>query len=124
VPYIDLGYKPKEIGRLRVELTGTAKPIGVIAPTSPYSNLDTGFCGLFGYRGAPNDFIAIANTSYSETKLPDTIASPYISVNEEFGIDTLKPVWSKGEFYIQPRVPSTEGAFWIWDYSGPSSIDG
>jgi hypothetical protein len=30
IPYIDLGYRPKEIGRLRVELTGTVVGAGYV----------------------------------------------------------------------------------------------
>jgi len=56
VPYFDLGYKPKEIGRLRVEWTGASKPIGVRAPTHGDSYFDTDFTTIFGYRG-PTDFV-------------------------------------------------------------------
>lgn len=124
VPYVDLGYRPKEIGRLRVELTGCAKPVGVYAPPSGYSVYNTSYATLFGYRGAPNDFIALPNTNYNEVKLPESIANPLLGAMDFLDIQHFDPVWSKGEFYIQPRIPSTEGAFWIWNYGGPSSIDG
>jgi hypothetical protein len=54
IPYIDLGYRPKEIGRLRVEWTGASKPIGVASPISSYSRYSSDYTTIFGYRGAPD----------------------------------------------------------------------
>jgi hypothetical protein len=41
IPYIDLGYRPKEIGRLRVELIGTCMGLGYI--NGDYDDLTPGF---------------------------------------------------------------------------------
>jgi hypothetical protein len=53
IPYIDLGYKPKDLSRLRVELTGYARPYGinVEGKINDYSILDNAYAYFFGYYG-------------------------------------------------------------------------
>lgn len=118
IPYIDLGYRPKEIGRLRVEFTGATKPIGVSSPISSYSAFGDDFTTLFGYWGAP-EFTAVDTPNYSQVfKAPGITADQYVNqIGSYSGA-------SKGCFAIQSRLPSTEGAMWIYSYNGPSSIDG
>ena len=149
IPYIDLGYTPKEIGRLRVEFTGASKPIGVQAPTNGYSFLDTGYTSIFGYAGPPA-FTATPEVSYERTFYGQDVALPSEVITNEYetlmehngGLFSTDPLdektiafykqlnnkydnlYSKGYFYIKPRMPSTTGANWIYTYNGPSSIDG
>ena len=118
VPYFDLGYKPKEISRLRVEFTGATKPIGVRAPTSPYSAFDTAYTTIFGYWGG-QDFTVSDTVNYEQVKLANILVADRYA--------DKYPTWSKGSkgcFCIQTRLPDTEGANWIYSYNGPSSIDG
>lgn len=118
IPYIDLGYRPKEIGRLRVEFTGATKPIGVNSPISAYSAFGSDFTTIFGYWGAP-EFTAIDSKNYRQVfAIPGLTADEYITANASYSGA------SKGCFAIQTRLPSTEGANWIYTYNGPSSIDG
>lgn len=118
IPYIDLGYRPKEIGRLRVEFTGATKPIGVASPISGYSAFGNDFTTIFGYWGAP-EFTATDQINYTQVlTLPGITANEYATAKAKYSGA------SKGCFAIRTRVPSTEGASWIYNYNGPSSIDG
>ena len=118
IPYIDLGYRPKEIGRLRVEFTGATKPIGVQSPISSFSAFGTDFTTIFGYWGAP-EFSATDQVNHVQViTLPGITAEEYVRANPSYSGA------SRGCFAIQTRLPSTEGASWIYSYNGPSSIDG
>lgn len=110
VPYIDLGYTPKEIGRLRVEITCAMKPVGV--------NGD-GFGGtsIFGYAGMP-DFTARIGRAETELIPAEALRSA------RFNKQNTTHIGSAGFFNISPRMPSTSGAMWIYNYNGPSGIDG
>ena len=55
VPYFDLGYTPKEIGRLRTELKGYGVCGGLaLSNLNKYSDQGNQFAGIFGYVTAPN----------------------------------------------------------------------
>lgn len=114
VPYIDLGYRPKEIGRLRVEWTGASKANGVASPKNGYSVYSEDYMAIFGYKGAPK---------YSITEGAE---GTQVIHAQSFPVDNVKSGTesSKGYFAISGRVPSTQGANWIYNYNGPSSIDG
>ncbi len=131
VPYFDLGYKPKEIGRLRVEWTGASKPIGVRAPTHGDSYFDTDFTTIFGYRG-PTDFVNEIQVQYSQV-IPSFTRIMDDSVYDMLGYtnDKLTDYWngrsnsfaSKGYFSIKPRIPFADGP-WVYTHNGPTQIDG
>ena len=121
IPYIDLGYKPKEIGRLRVEWTGASKPIGIVSPVSSFCAYSEDYTTIFGYRGAPDFTVEAGTKGVRVVHLPGLTADEYVR-NTKSGSATN--LGSKGYFSIQPRMPSTDGANWIYSYNGPSSIDG
>lgn len=55
VPYFDLGYTPKELGRLRTELKGYGVCGGIsLSNINRYSEQGNQFAGIFGYVTAPN----------------------------------------------------------------------
>jgi hypothetical protein len=53
IPWIDLGYKPKEIGRLKVETKMAVREDGFRASTVAQSFQDDSYTYAFGYVGAP-----------------------------------------------------------------------
>ena len=129
IPYIDLGYTPKEIGRLRVEWTGASKPIGVESPISAYGCYSTDYATIFGYCGAPQYKIVGNQPIVQAPLMPD----PYTKAdmveqyawyhNEQKGTAPYN-IGSKGYFYIKPRIPNTSTANWVYTTAGPTSIDG
>lgn len=120
LPYIDIGYTPKEIGRLRIEWTGASKPVGVASPLSSYSLLDTSCLPIVGYSGCAGYKYTPGSSSVATELLP-YVANDW--VNESLARSVVHP-GSKGYFCIEPRLPSTDGAYWVYTANGPSSIDG
>ena len=120
VPYIDLGYKPKEIGRLRVEWTGASKPIGVESPLHGDSYFSNAYTTIFGYAGAPS--FTVLNKVGDRQVVPDDIEIMDSSVYMTG--ETIPETFSKGYFYIKPRLPSAMNSSWVYTHNGPTSIDG
>lgn len=120
VPYFDLGYKPKEIGRLRVEWTGASKPVGVNSPTHADSYFNNAFTTIFGYTGAPSYTVKmeVADRQVVPEDVEVMDSSVYMIGK------TIPENYSKGYFHIKPRLPSTEGSSWVYTHNGPTSIDG
>ena len=119
VPYIDLGYTPKEIGRLRVEWTGASKPIGVDTIINGYGAFSDDFTTIFGYCGAPNYSFKASQPILPGALVPDQ----YVRI-PTLDLHNLYSRGSKGYFCIKPRLPSTVNANWVYTTAGPSSIDG
>lgn len=121
VPYFDLGYKPKEIGRLRVEWTGASKPVGVASTLHADSYFNNAYTTIFGYTGAPSYTV---NIGVAERQvIPEDIEVMDSSVYMT-GKVGKQQAYSKGYFHIKPRLPSTEGSSWVYTHNGPTSIDG
>lgn len=115
IPYIDLGYKPKDLSRLRVELTGYARPYGIDTKVNNYCELDFGYSAFFGYYGIP-DYDVNEYGRGSQVVFKDGVkANKYAKENDV-------SLGSKGMFYIRPRIPQANG--WVYTASGPQFIDG
>ena len=125
IPYMDLGYRPKEIGRLRVEFTGNILGLGYTqnemlpaAGGRPQNHSWQGFdyLNFFGYY-APEDIkdgdsdagLGNFTTSIGETF---TSADGYTSFSRK----------SKGAFALTTRIPVVSG--WVQTAEGPQFIDG
>lgn len=119
VPYIDVGYTPKEIGRLRVEWTGASKPCGVSSNLSSYSRLETDYTACFGYSGMGGFSKKVGKTGVQLIVFPGP--SGDFPEGHEKVSDTNQG--SKGYFSITPRLPSADG-YWVYTMNGPSTIDG
>lgn len=115
IPFIDLGYKPKEISRLRVEIKGYARPWGISAQTSSYGFQDMGYTYYFGYY-APKD---ISTLGFDEAIGVQTNNS--ISANGTGRGSSYSPN-STGFFGVRTRVPFASG--WVYTAEGPQYIDG
>jgi hypothetical protein len=71
IPYIDLGYRPKEIGRLRVEMVGTCMGLGYV--DGSIENIQPGF-----YVSGNHASGSLGYTAF-------------------FGYQTPNPIWSNEE---------------------------
>ena len=114
IPYIDLGYRPKEMGRLKVEIKAVAQANGFLGSPCPGGWQDTSYVDFFGYR-VPRDPASIGDLSYTEEEYvtEDDLGNFYSSY-----IDNTK----KGHFSFSTRVPVSSG--WVYTAEGPQYIDG
>ena len=121
IPYIDLGYRPKELQRLRVEIKGTSLGYGVWngAEISPdiglakqaYASQSLDYLPFFGYYATED--IPVGQITSSTTTTP---------LGETFDNYTSYSRTSKGAFAIRPRLPRTTG--WVYTAEGPQYLDG
>lgn len=127
IPYIDLGYRPKELGRLRVEFTGhvlglgyTQKEIDItqFGAVQSWSAQSFDYLNFFGYHAPLHSKI--------NTKHPfgNSITTP---LGETFSLigNHSYPAYSalsKGTFSARPRIPIVSG--WTYTSLGPQSFDG
>ena len=115
IPYIDLGYRPKELGRLRIEIKGVAQTNGFV--TSNVVNggwQDTSYVDYCGYR-VPNDTSSLGDLNpkeddYLEEEDLGNFYSSYIAGTR------------KGHFSFSCRVPVATG--WVYTAEGPQFVDG
>lgn len=114
IPWIDLGYKPKEIGRLRVEMKAYAKPEGLhtITTTWGYSTYD--YTYFFGYWGPTNPSFLGTLRAHKNAILHSGGGML------EGAYSNLSP-GSSGCFGIRCRVPECGG--WVYTTQGPTWID-
>ena len=128
IPYINLGYTPKEIGRLRVEITGLAVSLGLTTGDLYHETLqnmlnsvqstyqDFEYTTWFGYYGGYDGNIKVGE--------PDPLGlenNLNLSMNEPTDRPGMSPT-SKGHFFLRTRVPVASG--WVYTTRGPSYIDG
>ena len=112
IPYIDLGYTPKELGRLKVELKSVAQACGFMSSTPSRGFQDTTYAQIFGY-GVALDSKWLGKYEWERKNneiVLDNFYSAYIS-------DTLA-----GNFYIQPHIASASG--YVYSCEGPQFLDG
>lgn len=121
IPYIDLGYRPKELQRLRVEIKGTSVGYGVWngAEISPdiglaqqaYAAQSLDYLPFFGYYAIED--IPVGKITSHTVKTP---------LGETFNNYTTYSRTSKGAFAVRPRLPRTSG--WVYTAEGPQYLDG
>ena len=115
IPYIDLGYRPKEIGRLRVEFKGYCRPSGITSQTTGYGFQANDYTYFFGYYGPlSHEYLGINNS------VDKAIQNGAGRMNDEFY--TKKSAGSSGCFALRCRVPQASG--WVYTAVGPQFIDG
>ena len=115
IPWIDLGYRPKELGRLKVECKAVSEACGFSAGSRIVGGgfQDFTYSKFFGYE-APTD-IAYLGDVYNKVSSPgeEDIGSMY-SIQL---VDRLK-----GHFTIGSYIPKASG--WVYTAEGPQFIDG
>ena len=114
IPYIDLGYKPKEMGRLKVEIKAVAQANGLLGSACAGGWQDTSYVDFFGYR-VPRDPVSLGNLDRDEEEYitEDNLGDFYSSF-----ITNTK----KGHFSFSTRVPESSG--WVYTAEGPQFLDG
>ena len=114
IPYIDLGYKPKEMGRLKVEIKAVAQANGLLGSACAGGWQDTSYVDFFGYR-VPRDPVSLGNLDRDEEEYitEDNLGDFYSS----FIANT-----KKGHFSFSTRVPESSG--WVYTAEGPQFLDG
>ena len=114
IPYIDLGYRPKELGRLKVEIKGVAQANGMLGSACLGGWQDTSYVDFFGYR-VPRDPVSLGDLSHNENEYitEDDLGNFYSS----FIANT-----KKGHFSFSTRVPVSSG--WVYTAEGPQFLDG
>lgn len=120
IPYIDLGYRPREIGRLRVELKGYARPYGIQSQTSGWGYQTNDFLNFFGYYApvSSNYLGQVGDNGISSYQLAILNAGGGMSHSLYTGISP----GSSGCFAFRCRVPKASG--YVYTAAGPQYIDG
>ena len=113
IPWIDLGYRPKEVGRLKVETKMAIREEGFRASTTGASFQDDSYTYVFGYIGAPTVDGSGRTTAYQDS-IKGTLGSPiYYQYYPKFS------PCSTGGFGIKPRLPvATTGVYTDGWFSG------
>ena len=116
IPYIDLGYRPKDLSRLRIEIKYYAKPYGLYTSSiNPYSNYSEDYSAILGYVGAPTF------TGYSSARGVRVVFDAPLRANKYAPIN-YNSQWSKGVFALYPRLPVASD--WVYTAAGPQTVDG
>ena len=102
IPWIDLGYRPQEIGRLKVETKMAIREDGYRATTTGASFQDDSYTYAFGYVGAPT----ADKSGATDARLASIHATPGSPHYYEY-VPSFSPC-STGGFGIKPRLPVAE----------------
>ena len=113
IPYIDLGYTPKELRRLKVEIKTVAQANGFTAQGGTVNGgfQDTSYSNFFGYV-TPKDHSLLGNFNPPDDK--EIVLDDFYSVKIS---DQLK-----GHFSIRPRLAKASG--FVFTAEGPQYLDG
>ena len=112
IPWIDLGYKPKELGRLRLEVKSVSQAGGYWAGSIVGGGFqDDGYSYFIGYN-APRSYKALGPNA-----------------TDPIGGDNLGDMYSsylldkdKGHLSIGTYIPTAHG--WVYTAEGPQYLDG
>lgn len=121
IPYIDLGYRPKEISRLRMEIKGYARPYGMSANSTPYGMLNSDYLYYAGYYGATGGQY-IGQDSAGVSSLRNSSNAEYLGVGYQEQYYTTLSRESSGCLAVRCRTPEASG--WVFTAQGPQYIDG
>ena len=116
IPYIDLGYRPKEMGRLKVEIKAVAQSNGFLASTCKYGWQDASYVDFFGYR-VPKDPRTLGDVEGVYDKIDYGIADDLGDFYSVY-IDNR----TKGHFSFSTRL--AEAKDWTYTSEGPQHLDG
>jgi hypothetical protein len=110
-----LGYRPKEMGRLRAEIKAVAQSNGFLATTCAYGWQDTSYVDFFGYR-VPKDPRTLGDYEGVYDK---------VDYGTEDDLGDFYSVYidnrTKGHFSFSTRLAVASN--WAYLSSGPQSLD-
>jgi hypothetical protein len=115
IPYIDLGYTPKELKRLKVEIKAVAQASGFSSSVGTVNGgfQDLSYTNFFGYT-APRDSdllgVMVGDLPDADEIVLDDFYSVKISDQQ------------KGHFAVRPRVAVASG--FVYSAEGPQYLDG
>lgn len=112
IPYIDLGYRPKELGRLKIEAKAVAQSNGMIVGNIATGGFqDDGYAAWLGYT-AVQGYKTLGTTTSTD------------SYNENLGnfYSHNIPEKRRGHFKFSSPIPEASG--WVYSAEGPQFIDG
>ena len=116
IPYIDLGYRPKEMGRLKVEIKAVAQSNGFLANTCEYGWQDPSYVDFFGYR-VPRDPRTLGDVEGKYSK---------VDYGTEDDLGDFYSVYidnrTKGHFSFSTRLAVASN--WTYTSEGPQYLDG
>ena len=115
IPWIDLGYRPKELSRLKVECKAVSEACGFMSSSIASGGFqDSVYTHFFGYVSSL-DVSNLGVLDDSQKTLPS---------EEDIGemYSTLLSNTFKGHFSIGSYVPKATG--WVYTAEGPQYIDG
>lgn len=115
VPTIDLGYTPKEIGRLKVEIKGYFQTDGFNANTTGYGFQRNDYTYAFGYYGALGAPVLNHHDAEGQT----------LNANSDLSYRTYRPkesLASTGAFALRGHVRTAQ--FGTYTDAAPVGIDG
>ena len=115
IPYIDLGYTPKELKRLKVEIKAVGQSAGFLAKNGTVNGgfQDTSYSNFFGYV-VPRDYRLLG------TMLQDLPDADEIVLDDFYSVKISDQ--QKGHFAVRPRVAIASG--FVYSAEGPQSLDG
>lgn len=115
IPYIDLGYTPKELKRLKVEIKAVAQASGFVSSVGTVNGgfQDTAYSNFFGYI-APRDSDLLG---VMVGDLPD---ADEIVLDDFYSVKISNQL--KGHFAIRPRLAVASG--FVYSAEGPQYLDG
>ena len=116
IPYIDLGYTPKEIGRLKVEMKAYMKTDGFFTTTTDYGYQASDYTYGFGYYGALGTPVLNSLNGKQDTMVKEGVQ---ISYNEFVPNESLT---SSGAFALRGHIPQADRG--TYTDAGLVSIDG
>ena len=115
IPYIDLGYTPKELKRLKVEIKAVAQASGFISSAGTVNGgfQDTSYANFFGYTSpVDSDLLGVMVGD-----LPD---ADEIVLDDFYSVKISDQL--KGHFAIRPRIAVASG--FVYSAEGPQHLDG
>ena len=115
IPYIDLGYTPKELKRLKVEIKGVAQASGFMSSSGTVNGgfQDVSYSNFFGYT-TPRDYSLLGVMVGDLPDADEIVLDNFYSVKIS---DQLK-----GHFSIRPRIAVASG--FVYTAEGPQYLDG
>ena len=115
IPYIDLGYTPKELKRLKVEIKTVAQGAGFISNIGTVNGgfQDLSYSNFFGYT-VPRDYNLLGVMVGDLPDADEIVLDNFYSAK----IDNQL----KGHFAIRPRLAEASG--FVYTAEGPQYLDG
>ena len=119
IPYLDLGYTPKEIGRLRMETKAYSLGDGVAVNANTYGAQTDTYLYFLGYYGGLESvkldrYIGTSKDAYQMAILSNR--------NVEDGNPSSLSPNSVGWFAFRGHIPNA--GFWVYTNPHPQSVDG